>query len=199
MLRFLRIAILVTLVAVVAGCGQKTAQKAEPEAPAPTASATPAEPPAVQEQRPPVEPPAPAPAPIAAGPRATQSAPSGPPQSVEEFKEELALQDVFFEAGRADIGPSRTRFMKENARWILENPGYLVLIEGHTDAKGTPEARLAIADSRAKAAARFLLEEGVPNTRLFTINHGSDRPTCLEPPESCATRNRRVHFKVKKL
>ena len=88
--------------------------------------------------------------------------------------------------------------MKENACWINENPGYLVLIEGHTDARGTSEARLAIADRRAKAAARFLLEEGVPNTRLFTISHGSDRPTCLETTESCAARNRRVHFRVKK-
>lgn len=52
------------------------------------------------------------------------------------------------------------------ARWINEKPSYLVLIESHTDARGTSEARLAIADRRAKAAARFLLEEGGSNTRL---------------------------------
>jgi peptidoglycan-associated lipoprotein len=88
--------------------------------------------------------------------------------------------------------------MKENARWILENPGYLVLVEGHTDARGTPDSRFAIADRRAKAVAHFLLEEGVPNTRLFTISHGSERPVCLETTDSCAARNRRVHLRVRK-
>jgi outer membrane protein OmpA-like peptidoglycan-associated protein len=116
------------------GCGQKTVKKAEPETPAPAASAPPAEAP-MAEPRAPVQ----APRPIAAGPRSIQPAPSapGPPQSSEEFTEELALQDVFFEAGAADIGPSGVRSMKENARWTLENLGYLVVIEGHTDAKGT--------------------------------------------------------------
>ena len=200
--RHSRIAILLAVAVLLTGCGQKTSKKAKPEAPAPAASTAPAEPPPpVQEQRPPAEPAAPAPRPIAASPRSARpapSAPGGPPQSVEEFTEESALQDVFFEAGGSDIGPSRARFMKENARWMLENPGYLVLIEGHTDAKGTQEARLAIADRRAKAAARFLLEEGVPNTRLFTVSHGSDQPSCLETTESCAARNRRVHFRVRK-
>jgi outer membrane protein OmpA-like peptidoglycan-associated protein len=195
------IAILVAVVVLVTGCGTKAAKKAEPEPPPPTASAPPAEPPPVQEQRPPAEPPAPAPKPTPASPRAPQPAPakSGPPQSIDEFVDEPALQDVFFEAGRFDIGPSRARFMKENARWIVENPDYFILIEGHTDAKGTPESRLAIADRRAKAAARFLLEEGVANTRLWTISHGSDRPTCVEATDLCAARNRRVHFRVRKL
>jgi peptidoglycan-associated lipoprotein len=183
-------AILLMLVVILAGCGHKTAKTAKTE-PAPTTSAPQPEQPAARKERPP------APPAIAANPPSTPSAPASP-QSVDEFAEEPALQDVFFEAGGADIGPSRARFMKENARWILENPGYLVLIEGHTDAKGTHESRLAIADRRAKAAARFFLEEGVSNTRLFTISHGSDRPTCLETTESCAARNRRVHFRVKK-
>jgi peptidoglycan-associated lipoprotein len=197
--RHLHIAILAILVVVLAGCGQKATKRTEP-ASSPAASPTPADlPPPAQEPPPPAEPAAPPPQPIAS-PRSAQQAPAagGPPQSIDEFSEEQALQSVFFAAGRSDIGGSAIRFMKENARWILENPGYFVLIEGHTDASGTPESRLAIADRRAKAAARFLLEEGVPNTRLFTIGHGSERPVCIETTDSCAARNRRVHFRVKK-
>jgi peptidoglycan-associated lipoprotein len=191
--RHSHIASLTILILLLASCGQKTAKTAE-STPMPTATAPPAEQPVAPER--PAEP-APPPQSIAASPSETQPR-SGRPQSGDEFTEESALQDIFFGPGRADIERSNARFMKENARWINENPSYLVLIEGHTDARGTSEARLAIADQRAKAAARFLLEEGVSNTRLFTISHGSERPVCVETTDGCAARNRRVHFRVKK-
>jgi peptidoglycan-associated lipoprotein len=88
--------------------------------------------------------------------------------------------------------------MKDNARWLLENPGNLVLIEGHTDHKGSREANLAMGERRVKAVVNFLLKEGVPDTRLWTISHGSDQPVCPEKSEVCAAKNRRVHFRVKK-
>jgi peptidoglycan-associated lipoprotein len=88
--------------------------------------------------------------------------------------------------------------MRSNARWLLENPGYLVLIEGHTDYKRTQEANLAMGERRAKAAASFLIKEGVPDTGLWTVSHGSDHPVCPEKTDACAAKNRRVHHRVKK-
>jgi len=117
---------------------------------------------------------------------------------MEECTDEPALKDVFFEPGRADIGRNGASFMTDNARWIFENPGYLVLIEGHTDHKGSREGNLAMGERRAKAAASFLLKEGVADTRLWTVSHGSDSPVCPEKTDACAAKNRRVHFRVKK-
>ena len=39
---------------------------------------------------------------------------------------------------------------------------------------------------------------GVPDTRLWTVSYGSDRPVCAEKTDACAAKNRRVHFRVKK-
>jgi peptidoglycan-associated lipoprotein len=88
--------------------------------------------------------------------------------------------------------------MRDNARWIVENPGYLVLIESHTDYKGSREGNPAMGGRRAKAAASFLLKEGVADTRLWTVSHGSDRPVCQEKTDAYPAKNRRVHFHVKK-
>jgi peptidoglycan-associated lipoprotein len=60
------------------------------------------------------------------------------------------------------------------------------LIEGHTDSKGSREANLAMGERRAKAAANFLLKQGVADTRLWTVSHGSDRPVCQETTDACA-------------
>ena len=190
-------AIVMAVLVILAGCGQKTASTSD-TTPTSTASA-PAPPtghPAGPEQRP-AEPSAPAPHAVSAGSPAAPAT-AAAPQSLDDFTDEPALKDVFFDPGRADIGRNGARTMKDNVRWILENPGSLVLVEGHSDYKGTREANLAMSERRAKAAVSFLLKEGVPDTRLWTVSLGSDHPVCSEKTDACAAKNRRVHFRVKK-
>jgi peptidoglycan-associated lipoprotein len=121
------------------------------------------------------------------------------PLSVEDFTDEPGLKDVFFEPGRVDIGRNGTRIMRDNGRWLVENRDRLILIEGHTDYKGSREGNLAMAERRAHAAVSFLVKEGVADTRLWTVSYGSDRPVCEEKSDACAAKNRRVHFRVKRL
>ena len=124
------------------------------------------------------------------------------PQDLEGFADEPALKDIFFEPDRADIVGVRATVMRANAHWLLtrrliQNFDDLVLIEGHTDDKGTREDRFAIAELRAKAVASFLRAMNVPGSRLRTVNYGSDRPICKGKADACAAKNRRVHFRVK--
>jgi peptidoglycan-associated lipoprotein len=191
------IAILAVFAVLLSGCGQKTAKTDEPTA-MPSVSAPTTEP-APQQRQPAGTSEAPAPRAVAASPPMAQPWLAAPaPPTIEDFTDEPALKDVFFDAGRADIGRNGARIMRENARWNVENPGYLILIEGHTDNKGTRESNLAIAERRAKAAASALVKDGVPGTRMWTVSHGSDRPVCAEKTEACAAKNRRVHFRVMK-
>jgi peptidoglycan-associated lipoprotein len=196
--RHSHIAILAILVVMLAGCGPKTAKTEESASPTPTAPAP--EQSATQEPRPPAETTTGAALrAVTASPRSTSATPSAAaPQSVGDFTDEPALQDVFFEPGRADIGRNGTKIMKDNVRWIVENPGVLVLVEGHTDHRGSRETNIAMGERRAKSAVNFLLKEGVPDTRLWTVSHGSDHPVCAEKTDACAAKNRRVHFRVKK-
>jgi peptidoglycan-associated lipoprotein len=122
---------------------------------------------------------------------------------LEGFADEPALKDVFFERDRADIVGEQALIMRANARWLLgrwlvQNLQDLVLIEGHTDATGTREDQLAIAELRAQAVASFLKAMNVPATRLVTVSFGSDRPACTAKSDACAARNRRVHLRVKR-
>jgi peptidoglycan-associated lipoprotein len=181
--------IVAALLQALAGCAQQAPKPATTsEAPKEPAAPPPPQPPAVKEQ-PPAAPP-------------TSPAPSGPPRSLEGFVDEPALKDVLFDRDRADILREGTTIMVSNARWLLarwlvDNRDYLVLIEGHTDNRGTRDEKHAIAELRAKAAASFLASMGLPDSRLWTVSYGSDRPVCTERSEACAARNRRVHFRVK--
>ena len=181
--------IVAALLQALAGCAQQAPKPATTsEAPKQPAAPPPPPPPAVKEQPPAAPPPSHPPAP--------------PPRSLEGFVDEPALKDVLFERDRADILREGTTVMVSNARWLLarwlvDNRDYLVLIEGHTDNRGTRDEKHAIAELRAKAAASFLASMGVPDSRLWAISHGSDRPLCTDRSEACAARNRRVHFRLK--
>src|SRR5262249_61406283 len=90
--------------------------------------------------------PPPAPAPVKETPPAApppRPAPEPPQRSLEGFADEPALKDVLFERARADILREGTSIMVSNARCLLarrlvDNLDYTVLIEGHTDKRGTP-------------------------------------------------------------
>jgi peptidoglycan-associated lipoprotein len=106
------------------------------------------------------------------------------------------LKDIHFEFDRADILPEAAKILEVNAGWLKANPKYLVLIEGHTDERGTNEYNLALGERRARASRNFLVSQGVPARRISVISYGEERPTCRQSSEDCWAQNRRAHFGV---
>jgi outer membrane protein OmpA-like peptidoglycan-associated protein len=70
----------------------------------------------------------------------------------------------------------------------------VVVIEGHTDARGTPAYNLELSRRRAESVKRYLVSEhGLDPARLKTVGYGIDRP--LAGTDSAAAQNRRVQFR----
>ena len=149
--------------------------------------------------------PAPAPpAPVAAAPEpapaAPEPAPAAPAPRVAkpaDFTENAALKDIYFDLDESDIRQSEVSTLEASAAWLRENPGHLVLIEGHCDERGTPEYNLALGDRRGRSTISYLASLGVPASRMSIISYGKERPVCTEQNEGCWSRNRRSHFLVK--
>lgn len=119
-----------------------------------------------------------------------------PPQ---EFVPVPRLADIYFDYDAHEVRAEDTRVLDENAEWLRANPNALVLIEGHTDERGTREYNLALGDLRAAAAMGHLVARGIPAARMVAISYGKERPVCTERNETCWARNRRAHFLVKLL
>jgi len=79
---------------------------------------------------------------------------------------------------------------------MMKNSAATIMIEGHTDDRGTNEDNLALGDRRAKAVKDFIVSLGVQSSRVETISYGEERPACNEETEECWARNRRAHFLV---
>ncbi len=107
------------------------------------------------------------------------------------------LKDIYFEFDRADIRPDSVAILDANAAWLKANPGSLLLIEGHTDERGTNEYNVALGDRRARAARNYVIAQGVAAGRITLISYGESRGLCAAATEHCWSLNRRAHFAVR--
>jgi peptidoglycan-associated lipoprotein len=131
------------------------------------------------------------------GMRASEGRSGSQRPSLREFVVTPELKDIHFDFDRADIRPDAAEILDSNANWLKANPGYLILVEGHTDPRGTNEYNLALGDRRARATRNYLVAHGVAAARVTTISYGEERGVCSESNEECWSQNRRAHFSVR--
>ncbi|MEN8184468.1 MAG: OmpA family protein, partial [Myxococcota bacterium] len=75
---------------------------------------------------------------------------------------------------------------------IQAHPEWGVLtVEGHCDERGSYEYNLALGKSRAEVVKRFLIEQGVPASRLTTVSFGESKPITMGHDELAWRQNRR--------
>ncbi|MCU4654480.1 peptidoglycan-associated lipoprotein Pal [Roseibacterium sp. SDUM158016] len=99
---------------------------------------------------------------------------------------------VLFAVDQSTLGASAMATLDQQATWLLSNPEYSALIEGHADEQGTREYNLALGARRASAVRDYLVAQGVPDARLRTISYGKERPIEICSEEACYMQNRRA-------
>jgi len=107
------------------------------------------------------------------------------------------VKEIHFDFDKYDIRPGDAQILRSNAQWLKDNANQLVLIEGHTDERGTNEYNMALGERRAKATMNFLVAQGVKADRISIISYGEERPVCADHKESCWSQNRRARTLVK--
>ncbi len=120
----------------------------------------------------------------------TVATPAGPVQEVE------ALKDVYFEFDSAWLSDGAREALGFNANWMQRYPAARVLVEGHTDQRGSTAYNLALGERRAVAARDYMVSLGIPRDRLQTISYGKERPADPAVTEAAWAKNRRAHFAV---
>lgn len=76
-------------------------------------------------------------------------------------------------------------------------PQFRIEIEGHTDAEGRPDRNLTLSQERAQSVVDYLVNAGVPPSRLKAVGYGETRPVAPNDTAANRARNRRIEFAVK--
>ena len=127
-----------------------------------------------------------------------QSAGSGAMSPEEEAMARFINEVIYFEYDSAALSPEAQEILRDKARWMRENPGARVVIEGHTDSRGTGEYNLALGDRRAASARLFLIESGIEAGRINIVSYGEERPVDGSENESAWAKNRRDEFVIER-
>ncbi|MBC6437084.1 MAG: peptidoglycan-associated lipoprotein Pal [Rhodobacteraceae bacterium] len=112
------------------------------------------------------------------------------PSSPAYFSQTLGDR-VFFAVDQSTLSPGAVTTLDGQAQWLMANPEYIALIEGHADERGTREYNLALGARRANVVEEYLISRGVAANRLRTISYGKERPVEICSDESCYRQNRR--------
>ena len=98
---------------------------------------------------------------------------------------------VLFQVDQSTLTPAAMSTLDGQVAWLMANPEYTALIEGHADEQGTREYNLALGARRASSVRDYLVAAGVPDARLRTISYGKERPLEICSNEACYMQNRR--------
>ncbi len=105
-------------------------------------------------------------------------------------------EDVYFDYDSSSITTDAFDVLQAKADWLRENPRVIVVLQGHTDERGTVTYNLALGDRRAQSVRNFLMELGISGQRLNTVSYGEEFPANSEHHESAWAQNRRVHVDI---
>jgi peptidoglycan-associated lipoprotein len=113
------------------------------------------------------------------------------------MSEEAALRAIttfYFEYDSSDLKPEAMRALDVHAKDLKAN-GARVVLEGHTDERGTREYNMALGERRAKAVQRYLVLQGVSPAQLELVSYGEERPVATGNDEQSWAQNRRVELR----
>ena len=105
---------------------------------------------------------------------------------------------VYFDYDRFDVKPSYIEVIKKIAQMMRENRTSKILLEGHSDERGTREYNVALGHKRAESVAKALEAEGINRQRMETISFGEEDPADNTPNEKGWSKNRRCDLILKK-
>ncbi|MFN8389371.1 MAG: peptidoglycan-associated lipoprotein Pal [Bdellovibrionota bacterium] len=107
------------------------------------------------------------------------------------------LTMIHFSYDSSSLSSQAQGTLRDDGKWLNDNPAKKVQIEGHCDERGTNEYNLALGERRARAAYDYLRSLGVKKEQMSTISYGEELPLDPGHDESAYEKNRRAQFRVK--
>ncbi len=104
----------------------------------------------------------------------------------------MSMQTVYFDFDRASIKSEFYSVLDKHATFLVKNSAQTVVIEGHTDSRGTPEYNIALGERRAQAVETYLLNAGVAASQISVVSFGEEKPAVTGASEYAFAQSRRA-------
>ena len=106
----------------------------------------------------------------------------------------LSKRTIYFEFDSSEIRSEFQDIITAHAQYLAANPELSVVLEGHTDERGSREYNMALGERRASSVQKMMLLQGVQENQVQSVSFGEERPAAPGSDESAWQANRRVEL-----
>ena len=106
----------------------------------------------------------------------------------------MTLSDVLFDTGKASLKPGADLALNRLGEFMQQNPDTKLIVEGHTDSRGSDEYNQELSRSRAQSVSDALASRGVSSGRVQVVGRGEGYPVASNDTNEGRQQNRRVEI-----
>jgi len=104
---------------------------------------------------------------------------------------------VLFVTGKSELAPLAQQKLTEVAKALNDiDPSKRIVVEGHTDSRGSDEDNLALSQRRATTVRDYLVSQGVAEDRITAVGRGETQPLASNDTTEGRANNRRVEIVI---
>lgn len=116
----------------------------------------------------------------------------------------ISLENIYFDLNSDKLRNEGIIELSKLAQLLNSYPNVNIELSAHTDTRGETMYNQSLSDSRANAAASYLISKGVNKSRITAKGYGDKKPIneCLKGtacPENKHKQNRRVEIRITKM
>ncbi|MGC1240159.1 MAG: OmpA family protein [Chryseosolibacter sp.] len=109
----------------------------------------------------------------------------------------VVLKNIFFDVNQSELISASKGELETIRDLLLQNPGWRIQINGHTDNVGNPKANMDLSLKRAEAVVQYLIRQGIDRGRLQAKGFGSEQPLVSNDDEAEGRQiNRRTEIEI---
>jgi len=99
-----------------------------------------------------------------------------------------------FPAGSSILTPVQKTTLVQIADYMKTDVSKVIVIECHTGSSGAYKSNIALTKQQANAAKDYLIDLGIPATRIEAVGSGSDKPITIDTSPKGDKQNTRTEL-----
>ena len=103
----------------------------------------------------------------------------------------LGQRSIFYDLDQYDVKDQYRSMVEAHAKYLRENPGARVLIQGNTDERGSREYNVGLGQRRSDGVKRMLMLLGAREEQIESVSLGEEKPRAEGHDEAAWSQNRR--------
>jgi peptidoglycan-associated lipoprotein len=104
----------------------------------------------------------------------------------------LSKRSVYFDYDSTVVKEEFKPVVTAHARYLTDNRGRRVVVQGNTDERGSREYNIALGQRRADSVKKMMMLLGATDSQIETISFGEEKPRASGSTEAAYAENRRA-------